>query len=485
MTTPERALLALTLMTAPALGAQAPCAYGVSEVASGSPLRSIVGIVEASPGRLVLSVLDAPGVGAGELLAVDLGTGVVTPFSSGLPIGSPGKLVLGDGGPLVGTDVVLADWNSAGTAACCTGGVLRFDQGTGVGTSVSFSNPYVAGPADPVCLDLSPGGAWVDGAVYVGDFQGASSNTPNVYRILPDTSVEGFYLDPSVWGTDRQPFDLEFDRGGAFGGDLMVLDTASGSGVPATVWRLDSAGSIAVLSQGGLIEGCVDLAFGQGGAWGTDLYLLRVDDVSAELVRVDPTGTSSSVLDLPAPTGPLAGLSLGEGGGLSFAPGRDPYVAYGDAVYRVRSSDSVESYGTAGHSASGCQAKISAGGTASASAPSGFLLFADGVEGQKDGLFFFGANGRQANAWGNGTSFQCVRPPVRRGGLQAGSGTSGGCDGGFVQDLNARWCPGCPKPASNPGAGAVVQAQFWYRDPQNTSNQTTSLSNALEFVVCP
>ena len=35
------------------------------------------------------------------------------------------------------------------------------------------------------------------------------------------------------------------------------------------------------------------------------------------------------------------------------------------------------------------------------------------------------------------------------------------------------------------GAGAIVQAQLWYRDPVNTSNQTTSLSDALEFAVCP
>ena len=35
------------------------------------------------------------------------------------------------------------------------------------------------------------------------------------------------------------------------------------------------------------------------------------------------------------------------------------------------------------------------------------------------------------------------------------------------------------------GAGAVVQAQLWYRDPPNTGNQTTSRSNAFEFVVGP
>ena len=143
---------------------------------------------------------------------------------------------------------------------------------------------------------------------------------------------------------------------------------------------------------------------------------------------------------------------------------------------------SFVSYCTAGTSASGCTATLSASGTPSASAASGFDVAALDLEGAKDGLFFFGANGRQANSWGGGTSFQCVVPPVMRGGLLAGSGTAGTCSGLAIQDLNARWTA---KPNQNPGAGAVVQAQFWYRDPQNTSNQSTSLSDAIEFAVCP
>jgi hypothetical protein len=140
-------------------------------------------------------------------------------------------------------------------------------------------------------------------------------------------------------------------------------------------------------------------------------------------------------------------------------------------------------YCTAGTSASGCAAQLSAVGMASANAPSGFLVTASGVEGQKDGLFFYGQNGRQANPWGNGSSYQCVVPPVKRGGLQVGT-SAGACDGVLSQDLNALWCPSCPKPAHNPSLGKI-QIQFWYRDPQSTSNQTTSLSNALEVDVCP
>jgi hypothetical protein len=143
------------------------------------------------------------------------------------------------------------------------------------------------------------------------------------------------------------------------------------------------------------------------------------------------------------------------------------------------------SYCTPGTSASGCQAALSISGAPSATAASGFVLAASTVEGAKAGLFFFGTNGRQANPWGNGSSFQCVRPPVSRAGLLNGTGTPGLCDGSFSQDLNALWCPSCPKPRKNPGAGAVVQAQLWYRDPQNASNRTTSLSDAYEFIVLP
>jgi hypothetical protein len=156
----------------------------------------------------------------------------------------------------------------------------------------------------------------------------------------------------------------------------------------------------------------------------------------------------------------------------------DEFEIFGQLV----TSSVADRYCTAGTSASGCRARIEATGTPSAPVAKGFFLTATDVEGGKSGLFFFGANGRQANPWGQGTSYQCVVPPVKRAGLLAASGTTGQCDGWFTQDLNARWAA---RPPQNPGAGATVQAQLWYRDPLNTSKQTTSLSDAVEFVVTP
>ena len=71
-------------------------------------------------------------------------------------------------------------------------------------------------------------------------------------------------------------------------------------------------------------------------------------------------------------------------------------------------------YCTAGTSASGCQARSPRRARPAPRLPRGFSLLAASVEGQKDGLFFFGTNGQQANPWGNGTSYQCVVPPVVR-----------------------------------------------------------------------
>jgi hypothetical protein len=139
-------------------------------------------------------------------------------------------------------------------------------------------------------------------------------------------------------------------------------------------------------------------------------------------------------------------------------------------------------YCTSGTSASGCVASLASSGTPSATAASGFVVTAATVEGAKDGLFFWGTGGRQANPWGTGTSLQCVVPPVKRGALLTGIGTSGTCNGAFTYDLHARWTS---KPKQNPGTGATVQAQLWHRDPFSSSNVSTGFSDALEFTVGP
>ena len=147
-------------------------------------------------------------------------------------------------------------------------------------------------------------------------------------------------------------------------------------------------------------------------------------------------------------------------------------------------SSAPSSYCTSGTSATGCVANLSATGTSSATAASGFVVSATNVEGgNKSGLLYWGsAQKNPATSVGTSSSYQCVNPPVKRSQLLDGGGSNGNCDGTFSVDLNARWAS---QPAQNPGAGATVYAQLWYRDPANPSNQTTSRSDALTWTVCP
>ena len=70
-----------------------------------------------------------------------------------------------------------------------------------------------------------------------------------------------------------------------------------------------------------------------------------------------------------------------------------------------------------------------------------------------------------------------------RAGLLTGTGSSGVCDGAFNQDFNSFWSTAAL--SKLPALGQLVSLQLWFRDPLNTSNQTTSLSDALQFTVCP
>ena len=141
------------------------------------------------------------------------------------------------------------------------------------------------------------------------------------------------------------------------------------------------------------------------------------------------------------------------------------------------------SYCTAGTTTNGCTATIAASGIPSVAASSGFTLSISNVEGQKQGLIFYGVNGRQAVQWGVGSSFLCVKSPTQRLPAQSSGGTVSSCNG----SLSADWLAFI---AANPtslgvpfSAGATCQVQGWFRDPP--APKSTSLSDALEFTLVP
>ena len=322
--------------------------------------------------------------------------------------------------------------------------VFERDQG-GAG---NWGAVTVLAPTDP-----HPNGSFGFGLALDGDTLAATASLAGPKSAGEINLFERHLGGPDAWGALTQVQGSGLQQFAAFAmhlsldGDLLV------AGTPSIFSQDVGVAHVFFRNQDGL------------DAWG-------------EVARLDPAGNVQ---------GDDFGTSVAVQGGEVWvgAPFDDDDGLDAGSVYGFDVGYASETYCTAGTSAAGCAASIGSAGTASATAASGFDLTASAVEGTRNGLFFYGANGRQANPWGNGSSYQCVVPPIKRTGGLIGIGTAGQCDGAFTFDLNARWCPGCPKPSHNPGPGALVQAQLWYRDPLSTSSQTTSLSDALEFLVAP
>ena len=332
-----------------------------------------------------------------------------------------------------------------------------------------------------MAVDPVTGDVYVTGVTHLGVASGEDV-------ILLKYSSGGSFQWGRAWGGsgDESAWNISLDGAGglSLGGETTSFGAGSSDGL---LLKFSSAGELLwSMTWGGSGSGeslGLEHAVSPAGAVRAYGVSNSATDALTPCTGVLTVLSSSEEWTPTGSTGTLAGtLSNLAGSSASYSP-------TGGGGYDIQLLDfdrgCYPTYCTAGTSASGCQATIASSGIPSASTASGFVLSASSVEGQKDGLFFYGTNGRQANAWGTGTSFQCVTPPVKRAGILNGVGTNGACDGAFAQDLNARWCPACPKPNHNPGAGAAVQAQLWYRDPANTSNQTTSLSDAIEFFVAP
>jgi hypothetical protein len=135
-------------------------------------------------------------------------------------------------------------------------------------------------------------------------------------------------------------------------------------------------------------------------------------------------------------------------------------------------------------SSNGCNATMSASGTPSVAAGSGFDLIATNVEGQKSGLVFYGVSGPKSSIWAPGsTSYLCVKSPTQRSPSSNSNGTANACDGSLSLDFLAYL-------ATHPGAqgqpfsaGDMLWCQAWFRDPP--APDTTNLSDALQISLCP
>jgi hypothetical protein len=182
-------------------------------------------------------------------------------------------------------------------------------------------------------------------------------------------------------------------------------------------------------------------------------------------------------------------------GGLNLIGGTNAYVGFTAATGGSWESHNAlswsfgplvsnpTSYCTAGTSANGCVASISANANPSVTFAHPCMITVSSVEGAKSGIIFYGL-GQTATPWATGSSsYLCVKAPTQRTGTQNSGGTVTLCDGNLFLDWNAYQAAN-PSALGNPWlTGVSAYCQGWYRDPP--APKTTSLSNAVKLTYLP
>ena len=143
-------------------------------------------------------------------------------------------------------------------------------------------------------------------------------------------------------------------------------------------------------------------------------------------------------------------------------------------------------YCTAGTSTNGCVPSIAAANQPRVSLTGTAIVSVSNVEGQKQGLLFYGINntGFVLTPWSaTSPSYLCVRAPTQRLPAQSSGGSVGFCNGGLSADFHAFFAANPTALGTPLTAGQKVYAQAWYRDPP--APKTTNLSNGIELTVGP
>lgn len=291
-----------------------PRGFVVEDAVPAGTFQHISGVTVRDDGAVFVSDL---GGADPSLSRVNL-DGSVDRLIEGLPLGSPGRMLMGDGRPALGTDLILADWNGTGMSGCCGGQVLRIDPETGaVVDTLSAGSPGVA-VGDAFGLAMGVAGAF-PGSLYVMDFQGASKDLPFLFR-AGDGAPSRVYSSGNLWTTDRKPGSMVMGRGD-YGASLYIVDGAN----PPKVWSLDARHNLRAFAQGAPLATPVAIAQAPAGPFAGQLFVL--DPAAHAIFMVAPGGGISLFAD------GLVGTQFSD---LGFAPdGQSMYVGAGDRLLRV------------------------------------------------------------------------------------------------------------------------------------------------------
>ena len=209
----------------------------------------------------------------------------------------------------------------------------------------------------------------------------------------------------------------------------------------------------------------------------------------------DVTQWNDVDLEYSVDSGPFTPADMVFSGGQVFR-GEVPGLTVGVIDYRVRATDHMGNVGlsttlsyTAGPcngdpiayctskmNSAGCTPSIGWTGTPSASQATGFVISTTDSRDNKNGLFFYGYEGKAVTYQGG---WLCVQAPAKRTPLQSSGGLPP-CGGSFSYDFNARIASGIDP---NLVPGLTIYGQFWNRDPASSFN--TIRTDAIQFTICP
>jgi hypothetical protein len=198
-------------------------------------------------------------------------------------------------------------------------------------------------------MAFGTGNSWGN-SLYVSDHN-ASGDLGQIFK-FESASLSPFTTPGTPWGS-IDPKGLAFGPGGAFGTDLYVADcdrgqTCASGTTGGAIYRVDPSGNKTLVHLGDPLVAPHGLRFGPGGGFGNDLYVADLGDWysgTGYIWRIDASGQPTLFAGGP-------GSAMVDPAGLTFAPGgvfgSDLYVLDRGAgtVSKVAASGNIVPFAT-------------------------------------------------------------------------------------------------------------------------------------------